>query len=67
MPKHKVKLQYQKVAVSRAHDILQKEYPVRIAQKRANEEGAKLHLAYLLAAMETLDMLERGVDMREDL
>lgn len=68
MPKHRVKLHYQKVAVARAHDILEEIYPARILQKKdkATPEAAKKHLDYLLAALETIDGLCERRDMRED-
>jgi hypothetical protein len=69
MPKHEVKLRYQKLAISRAIDILKEIYPVRILQKKLNasEEGAKTHIEFLLAALETIDGLDHGKDMRENL
>ena len=67
MPKHRVKLHHQTMAVSRAIDILQEIYPARIAQKKANAEGAKIHLDYLKEAMITIDGLADRKDMRENL
>ena len=67
MPKHRVPLHYQKMAISRAIDILKEIYPARIEQKKANAEGARIHLDYLNEALITSDGLAEGRDMREDL
>lgn len=68
-PQRKREFQYpmhhRKMAVSRAHDILAEIYPVRILQKKASQVGADMHLAILLEALETIDGLEHGEDMRE--
>ena len=53
-------LHRQKTAVLRAHEILAEVYPARIAAKKATEDGARVHLAALDAAMATLDKLETG-------
>ena len=55
------------MAVYRAIEILQEIYPARILQKKANKVGAKAHIEYLEAAMETLDGLCERKDMRDNL
>ena len=50
-----VPLHRQKTAVLRAFEILIEVYPARIAAKKATEDGARVHLAALEAAMQTLD------------
>jgi hypothetical protein len=55
-----VPLHRQKTAVLRAHEILTEIYPARIAAKKATEDGARVHLASLEAAMQTLDTLDTG-------
>ena len=67
MPRHEKPLHGQKMAVYRAIEILQEIYPARILQKKANKVGAKAHIEYLEAAMETLDGLCERKDMRENL
>ena len=56
-----VPLHRQKVAVLRAHEILAEIYPARIAQQKATEDGARVHLALLEAAMQTLDDRDTGI------
>jgi hypothetical protein len=67
VPKHDKPLHGQKMAVYRAIQILEEIYPARILQKKANKEGAKAHLEYLEAALETMDGLCEYRDMRDDL
>lgn len=67
MPKFKHPMHHRKMAISRAHDILEEIYPARILQKRANEKGAAMHLEILLEALETIDGLCDRKDMRENL
>jgi hypothetical protein len=69
--KHKIKLNRQKVGVSRAIDILNEIYPARILQKHktppATQEGYEAHIECLKAVLETLDGLDNQQDMRETL
>jgi hypothetical protein len=55
-----VPLHRQKTAVLRAHEILAEVYPARIGNKKATEDGARVHLEALDAVMETLDKLDTG-------
>jgi hypothetical protein len=67
MPKHRIKLHHQKMAIDRAVDILAEEYPNRIKAGKATEDGMHNHIDYLLEAMATIDGLCERRDMREDL
>jgi|GEM_PF-3716541 len=59
-----ISLALQKVAVLRAAQILEEVYPARIEASKATPDGARTHLAYLGAALETLDRADRGEDIR---
>lgn len=63
--RHAIKLHKQKQAVVRAMEILEEIYPARIGNKRATKEGAATHIAWLQAALETIDLLDEGKDARE--
>lgn len=65
MPKHRIKLHRQKLAVVRSIEILEEIYPARIAQKKAKKEGADAHLAAMDEVLATIDGLDEGNDMRE--
>ncbi len=62
-----IPLHRQKVAIARAIDILREIYPARIEQKKATEKGQETHLAWLNAAMISLDLADNGKDIRPDL
>jgi len=64
---HRHPLHHQKIAVSRAIDILEEIYPARCLQKKANKEAAALHLDILVSALETMNGLCDQKDMRENL
>lgn len=48
----------QKLAVKRAHDILEEVYPALITRGKSTEAKAKAHLVALADALETLDRLD---------
>lgn len=73
MPKHRIKLHRQKLAVARACQMLKKVYPIKIMNKNFTDDGRQItqemaaaHLEALDEVTVTLDGLCKNNDMRED-
>lgn len=59
-----IPLHIQKLAVLRSFEILDAHYPALIKDKKVTNESANKHLDALHVALNTLDKLERGIDVR---